>query len=71
MYTPYDYLKKVELLEKVKELDNIIREIGKWAFPQQYEINELTPKRRLIFHMEGIRKEISEKFYKEDPNEND
>lgn len=55
---------KKYLEEKLREYELILKEIGRWANPQQYGLNELTPHSRLLFHIRGIRKIMDEKFYK-------
>jgi hypothetical protein len=50
---------KKEMEQKIEEYKEILYDIGKWAFPQQYEIN----KNKAMFHIEGIRKVLKERFY--------
>ncbi len=56
---------KNELEQKLKEYKEILLEISAWANPQAYKIHMLN-KDKLLFHMEGIRKVLDEKFYKLD-----
>lgn len=55
---------KSEMELKLKEYEDILSEIGRWANPQQYKLNELTTKGRLLNHIEGIKKILNQKFYK-------
>lgn len=52
---------KKEMEEKLKEYQEILSEIGKWAFPIAYDID----KSKAMFHINGIKKVLNERFYKE------
>ncbi len=58
-------MKKIELEAKVKEYEDILIEIGRWANPLQYKLTESTPKDKILFNLNGIRRVLDRKFYKE------
>jgi len=55
---------KSELQEKNNEYFELLRELGRWANPIQYGINDSTPNKILLFHLNGIRNLLDKKFYK-------
>jgi len=55
---------KKELEQKLKEYKEILTEIGKWAFPVNYKLNE----EKALFHIEGIKKILENKFYTKGDN---
>lgn len=54
---------KKEMEEKLKKYEEILYEIGQWANPIQYKINEMLSKQKLLFHLAGIQNVLDEKFY--------
>lgn len=54
---------KKQMAPKLKEYEQILFDIGKWVNPHQYTLDENTSKGRLLFHLNGIKKILDEKFY--------
>lgn len=52
---------KSELIKKLEIYEKLLSDIGRWANPQSYRI-ENSEKNTLIFHINGI-KETMDKFY--------
>ncbi len=57
---------KKEIEIKLEEYKQILLEIGRWINPQVYKLDDNSPKGRLLFHINGIKKILDEKFYKLD-----
>ncbi len=57
---------KKEMELKLEEYKEILIEIGRWINPQHYELDQNTSKGKLVFHLNGIKKVLDEKFYKLD-----
>jgi hypothetical protein len=55
---------KVEMEYKIKQYEEILKELGRWSFPIQYGIDEQTPRKTLLFHLKAVRQILNDKFYK-------
>ena len=55
---------KKDLEEKVKEYEEIIREIGRWVNPIQYKIDRNTSSKILLRHLQAVINIIDKKYYK-------